>query len=228
MIISALAAVVAQNIYGDDSQIRVYRNTHHIPLSPDIPPVLSVATAGMPVEISLWDGGDIKVEVVSELPLIIEDVFVPYISHDIKITQDDGFAISFFTFALFRYNLKIYLPRWSEYERVSIISSGGDIVLNAYHLRVSETVSIETNNGDISVIRGTNEYRIKTRSGDVFMDFDFLVSRVVISSKQGNINLRIPDTSLWRAEELLDVWSESGEVNIDKKDTSLSENTPLL
>jgi len=78
----------------------------------------------MPVEIELWDGEDIKVDCVAELPLIItqEDE-----GRFITISQDDGFAVSIFTFDLFRYKLKVYIPKNVEYREVNVATNSGNI-----------------------------------------------------------------------------------------------------
>jgi hypothetical protein len=210
-VLSAIAAVLAQRRFAESTRwdTRVYRGTHHIELAPNTPPVVNINTAGMAVELAVWDGDSIKIETVAELPLIIaEEIDERF--HEITISQDDGFAISFFTLEMFRYHLRVYLPRWAEYERIAIATSGGDVRINGHHLRVLDSVSVETNNATVSVTRGTSVYYIRTRTGDVRMDFDFVVAPVMISSQSGNVTLKVPDTMTVAAEELLFVRTVDG------------------
>jgi hypothetical protein len=228
-VISGALTVLAEYYYRrydsrDVWNTRVYRSVHHIELDSQVAPIINIYMAGMPVEIAVWDGDTIKLQCVSELPLIIDEEIGEGFLHEITVSQDDGFAISFFTLDMFRYNLKVYLPRWAQYEQINIVSSGGNVRINGHHLSVLNTVNIETNNASVDVIRGTSTYYIRTQSGDIFMDFDFLVSTVMINSNSGNVELRIPDTDMEKADELLKVVTHDGEfVLIEKKD-----NIPLL
>ena len=118
---SGLLALTVQLLFGKSS---VYRDTLYIEVDSSLRPSVSVYTAGMPVEIELWDGEDIKVDCVAELPLIItqEDE-----GRFITISQDDGFAVSIFTFDLFRYKLKVYIPKNVEYREVNVATNSGNI-----------------------------------------------------------------------------------------------------
>jgi hypothetical protein len=224
-VLSAIAAVSAQQRFAESTRwdTRVYRGRHYIDVAEGVSPTININTAGMSVEIAVWDGEWVKVEAVAELPIIISQQIDDGI-HDITISQDYGFAISFFTLDMFRYNLKIYLPRLVRYERIAIATSGGDVSINGLHLQVHDGVSVETNNASVSVIRGTSSYNIRTRTGDVRMDFDFLVSPVTISSYSGNVFVRVPDTMVHAADELLFVRTAKGNYEFE----SQADNVPLM
>jgi tellurite resistance-related uncharacterized protein len=213
-VLSALAAAGAQYRYAERTDLwgdtRVYRATHLIELHEGVFPEINIYLAGMSVEVAVWEEPFIKVECVAELPLIITDNYEPRYKHEITIAQDDGFAISFMTLDLFRYHMKVYLPRFAHYGQINIVSSGGDVSVNAHHLRVREAVQIQTSSGTVSVVRPSSVYSITTRSGDVFMDFDFLVSEVEIRSYSGDVEVRVPDISADSAGELLFVRTQRG------------------
>jgi hypothetical protein len=228
--VSLVMTVLLQRRFAESTRwdAGVYRGTHHFELTAGVTPVINIITAGMPVQLEVWDGDTVKVTAVAELPLMISEEIDEGYAHEITIIQDDGFAISFFTLDLFRYNMRVYLPRAFEYEQINIVSAGGEVGINSYHLRVIDGVTIETNNGSVSVTRPTAEYTVQTQSGDVMFDFDFLVSPVVINSHSGNIELKIPDTVMHEIEsrdwELLFARTQSGELTIVEKAGSV----PLL
>jgi hypothetical protein len=225
---SALLTVVTEYFYRDRFNTRVYSATHYIEVIHGVEPSIHINTSGMPVEVSVWDGDTIRIRTVAELPLFITEEIDEGYSHNLWIAQDDGFAISFFTLAMFSYNLQICLPRSFRYTELNIGTSGGDVTLNAYHLRTADGVQIDTNNANVSVVRGMNNYRIRTVSGNVFMDLDFVVASVVINSYSGNIEVRIPETIPQRARDLMFVRSKYGMAEIVDKDMTLPENVPLL
>ena len=128
-ILSAGLSVAAQFAAGDGSFLSgstVYRDEFYIELDPNARrPTVNVSTAGMPVEVATWNGNNIKVECVAELPLIIDisDEF----ELEITISQDDSFAVSIFTFDLFRYNLKVYLPLGFDYRELNVSTNSGNM-----------------------------------------------------------------------------------------------------
>jgi hypothetical protein len=79
-------------------------------------PYVNIYTAGMPLVVSEWDGEYIRIEVVSELPLIVE---LCDDGLEITISQDDGFAVSIFTLDMFRYRLLVQLPRDYPFKEVN-------------------------------------------------------------------------------------------------------------
>ncbi|MCL2035901.1 MAG: hypothetical protein FWG83_00750 [Oscillospiraceae bacterium] len=94
----------------------------------DVNPTILINTAGMRVEVVPWDGETVKIECVSELPLIIEDITEESNQGLIKnqtvtISQDDGFVVSLFTTELFRYRMKVYLPQSRVYKEITVNSS---------------------------------------------------------------------------------------------------------
>ncbi|MCL2754444.1 MAG: DUF4097 domain-containing protein [Oscillospiraceae bacterium] len=221
---SAVAAVLAERRYGDRWDTRVYRAVHVIELHENYAPELEIYVAGMAVEIAVWEEAFIKVECVAELPLIIIDDYEPRHKHEIRIAQDDGFAISFMTADLFRYHLKVYLPRGAEFKRLGIVSAGGSVTLNAHHLRVREEVNIATSSGQVNLIRPTSVYNIRTHSGGVNIDFDYLISEVIINSLSGDLRITLPDTlSSEAVESLLQARTLRGELVIIAE-----EKTPLV
>ena len=223
-ILSAGAAVLAEHRYADRWDTRVYRDTHYIDLYEGVFPEINIYVAGMSAQIEIWEEPFIKVEAVAELGIIITDEYEPRYRHEITIAQDDGFAISFMTLDMFNYHMKVYLPRFAQYGQINIISSAGDINMNAHHMRVRERVRIETASGTVNVVRPTSEYEIKTRSGDVFADLDFLVKPVVVNSYSGNVEIRVPDgLPRHTLEDLLSVQTQRGEFVLIEE-----EKIPLL
>jgi hypothetical protein len=223
-VVSGLSALVL-NIFGEST---VYRGEHYIELNPDRLQTLSINTAGMPVEIGIWDGDGIKVTAVAELPLIIrsadeEGEFLP----EISISQDDGFAISLFTPDLFRYSMKVYLPRMAEFKEINVTAVSGNVYINSHYIN-AERVNVDTKSGRVTVNRVTCVYIINTGSGNVFMDFDFFDYLAVIETVSGNIEVRIPDYAAGNLQRKLRANSQKGQVRIIEKDSSLPENFPRL
>jgi len=224
-IISGAGAFALQYYYGESS---VYRNTTYY----EVKPYIDIYTAGMPVEITTWNGDEIRIECVAELPLIVNDED----ELEIIISQDDSFAISIFTLDMFRYKMKVYLPqnpqfsKYSEhgkYQQINVVSAGGNVDFNSYQLDC-ERVGIETKNADVNVIRATNLYVISTRSGNVYMDFDFLESANVIETESGDVQIKIPDYEAAQINSKLRVTTKTGNYTIIEKDMDLPENYPLL
>jgi hypothetical protein len=224
-VLSGIAAVLLELRLRDSDRwgTRVYRATHYIELTAGVAPIININTAGMSVELAVWDGDSVRVRCVAELPLMISEE-ADQGFHEITISQDDGFAISFLTLDMFRYHLRICLPRSAQYQQINMISAGGDIDINGHHLRVLDRFTIETNNADVNILRGTSRYSIRTRSGDVRMDFDFVILPAEISSRSGNITLLVPDTAADSARELLTAGTQSGVYELILK----QNNVPLL
>jgi len=215
--IISLGFTVASEVYFKDNPLaRVYRTEHLISLDEVAPPTIDIITAGMRVELSLWDGDEIRIRPVSELPLMIVKEHEYGYTHEISINQDDGFAISFFTLQQFRYNLQICLPRNREYRQINITTVGGNVTINAHHLRVREPVRIITDGGDVNISRSVTEFTIRTRSGNINMDFDSLVANTMINTESGDINLKVSpiDLRIGRVEELVMAFSKNGEISV--------------
>jgi DUF4097 and DUF4098 domain-containing protein YvlB len=218
-VISGILAFTVQITFGGSS---VYRDELFVSIETGFKQTINIYTAGMPVTISLWNGDDVRIRCVAELPLIIQQT-----ENEITISQDDGFAVSMFTLDMFRYAMEIELPRALEYRRLNITTAGGNVFLNSHHL-VAELVTVESKNASINVTRAACDYEIRTRSGDVYMDFDFVVSPVQIITDSGNVRIKIPDYDMGKAEEMFNIDTVSGTVTIIEKDSSLPENFPLL
>jgi hypothetical protein len=226
-IVSGIGVFVVQYWFGDFLKVDAYKDEFYIELNAQIKPIININTAGMPLEIAIWSGDEIKVECVAELPLIIEESERG--GEELTISQDDGFAVSLFTKDLFRYKLKVHLPQFIEYKQINITSAGGDVSINSWQLNAGR-ILIETKNADVSVIRPSCLYMIYTWSGNIYMDYDFLVSSAIIETGSGNVEIRIPDYYIGTqdVDRKLRVHTKSGEFVITGKDTSLPENYPLL
>jgi DUF4097 and DUF4098 domain-containing protein YvlB len=219
--VSGLFAFLIQYFFGES---RVYRGELYVELNAEVKPTVNIYTAGMMVDLAVWEGSEVKIECVAELPIIVEtDKF----GEEITISQDDGFAVSIFTLDMFRYKLKVFLPQHIEYKSVSVITSGGNIDVDSYLLK-AERVSVETKNAAVKVLRANCVYVIRTQSGDVYMDYDYLMTAAVIESESGNILIKVPDYNFDKSETMLRARTENGELDIIKKDTNLPENYPLL
>ncbi|MCL2632936.1 MAG: DUF4097 domain-containing protein [Oscillospiraceae bacterium] len=181
-VLSGAGAYFVQYRFGGSS---VYR----VELSYEVKPFLSIITAGMPVEVASWDGSEIKLVCVSELPLIIEET-----EDEIKINQDDGFAVSFLTVDIFNYNLKVLLPRDYEYKEIHIISAGGDVSIKGQELHTSR-VTVSAKNGNIGIDNVNSLVNIKTITGDINLDFISFLSSAYVESVSGDIDISVPDYS---------------------------------
>jgi hypothetical protein len=233
-------AFVIQTLFGESS---VYRDEFYLELTPGVKPIINISTAGMPAEILTWKGTQIKIRVISELPLIIEtDKF----GEEFWINQDDSFAISLLSFDMFRYKLTVYLPQSAEYKRLNITTAGGNVILNGKNLDTS-FVQVETKNASVYLNNVNAESTVKTQSGNIYTDCDFYTLPVFIETKSGRVEVKIPD---YASIELihstktgkitggftekgiepirLHVITESGDLVIIEKDTSLPENYPVL
>jgi hypothetical protein len=219
--ISVGAGVGAVLLNGESS---VYRDEFYIPLNPydETRQVLNIHTAGMPLEVAVHNGEGIKVVCVAESPLIIDNEQ----ENEISIIQDDGFAVSLFTLDMFRYKLRVYLPRGVEFREINIVSVGGNIDIDSHSIRAGR-VNIATKSGRVSVLRAVSVYSINTGSGDVVMDFDRLEALAAIESRSGNVSVRVPDYEMYNVDSRLRI-DTSGEVEIIEKDMSLPENIPVL
>jgi len=222
--ISGLGAFTVQHFWG---QSGVYRAT----VFHEARPTVNIYTAGMAVEVSVWDGEEIKLECVAELPLMIEQ---DEYETEVTISQDDGFAVSIFTLDLFRYKLKVFLPKEPElfgetgqYKEINIKTAGGKVSLDGYNLNAA-LCKIETKNADVSIVRATGVYTVNTRSGNVYMDYDYLESATVIESESGNVEVRIPDYHADEVKSKLRVSTARGKFDLIFKDMNLPENYPLL
>ena len=220
-VVSGLSAVIIQVLFGTSS---VNRENFTVELNPDFAhkQTVNINVSGMSVEVAVYDGDGVKVECVSELPLFVEED-----DHVLTISQDDSFAISVFTPDLFRYKLKVYLPRKLVYREINIVSVSGDVEVNSLHLE-SERVNVTTKSGNVEVDRAACLYVVETASGRVVMDCDILSALTVIESESGNIEVRIPDYEVKKAESNLRAKSENGRVTVVEKDSSLRENYPVL
>ena len=208
---TGLSAFAVQYFFGESS---VYRSVEYY----EVKPVVSILTGGMAVEVAVWDGEEIKIETVAELPIFVDDES----EQEIIISQNDDFVVSIFTLDMFRYKLKVYLPVY-EYKEINIISAGGNVNVDSYRLE-SERVLIDTKNADVDVRRATGIYVINTVSGDVYLDYDFLVAAAVVESDSGNVQVCIPYYYADRANAKLRVRTRTGSYEIIEKD----EVIPLL
>lgn len=139
-VISGVLAAGTQLLFGKSS---VYRDEFYIAIDPNLSrPEVNINTAGIPVTVGVWDGEDIKVECIDELPLIV-DISEAF-EQEITISQDDSFAVSLFTFDLFRYNLKVFLPASVDYRAIKVDTNSGDIEINlpGHMLPILETYSV--------------------------------------------------------------------------------------
>ena len=68
---------------------------------------LYISTSGLDFEIKSYEGKDILVEYVNDMPIIVEESNEDYL----KITQDDFFTISLFSKDQFGYKMTIWLSR---------------------------------------------------------------------------------------------------------------------
>ena len=123
--VSGISAFLLQFFLGGST---IYRAELFIEVVDDVNPTILINTAGMRVEVVPWDGETVKIECVSELPLIIEDITEESNQGLIKnqtvtISQDDGFVVSLFTTELFRYRMKVYLPQSRVYKEITVNSS---------------------------------------------------------------------------------------------------------
>ncbi|MCL1831583.1 MAG: DUF4097 domain-containing protein [Oscillospiraceae bacterium] len=225
--LSSAAAVLAERYASDRFGGYVSRDTRYVELAKDMSHIINIHTAGIPLSIETWDGDTVKVSYVSELPVIISEKDEDGYTRETTISQDDGFAVSFFTLELFSYHMKVYLPQDVKYKQINIKSVSGDVVLNAYHLRVAEGVNVTTDSASIEVTRPATPYSVRTNSGNVSLDFDYLVSIMVVNSTQGNITARVPDSMMYNVD-LLYLHSRYGDVVVEEKDTSVEENFPWL
>ncbi|MCL1789425.1 MAG: hypothetical protein FWG33_03625 [Oscillospiraceae bacterium] len=144
-VISGLLALGIQLLVGRSS---VYRGEVFIELDPNIRPIVNINTAGIPLEVYAWDERLIKAECISELPLIIEES--EELGREISINQDDGFAVSIFTPDLFRYRLKVFLPRGTDYKEINVSTNSGNIEIVLPEMMLAP-LSVDTVRGLISI-----------------------------------------------------------------------------
>jgi len=221
-IVSGLLALVFRG------ESTVYRGEHLVELNPERSQTLNIHTAGMPVRVSVWNSDEIKVTAVAELPIIIRDKDPDgEFLDEITIAQDDSFAISLFTPELFRYHLNVYLPRAAVFDEINIVTVSGNVNVNSLSLK-SDMVNITTKSGSVDVSRATCIYVINTLSGNVTMDFDFFDHLAIIDTVSGNVTVRVPDYIAGNLEGKLRANSQSGQIRIIEKDSSLPENFPII
>jgi len=165
-----------------------------------------IESAGLPVIISACDGEEIIVEYASELPVnFIES------EGEVRIIQDDGFAVSLFVWDALSYYIKVSLPVWYEYKKIKATTAGGDISIDCDRL-VLDDVELTTKNGGIDVVSANAALNLFTYTGSVSVDYaDFLLP-TIMESVAGDITVSFPEYCAVG----LDFVTESGSVTSGK------------
>lgn len=159
-----------------------------------------IESAGLPVTVAACYGENITVEYAAELPVITEET-----DEDIKIAQDDGFAVS--VLASLDYYIKIGLPVYTRYKKVTVSTAGGGVEIDAAGLALGN-LTVTTKNGDINIASANSYMKLTSSSGEISVDYDSFLFNTSLDSGSGNVFLSIPDYSSVN----LDFYTKTGHI----------------
>jgi len=177
-IVSGAAAYYARNRYGGAT---VSRGTFGFAAKQTV----FIESAGLPVTVAACYGDFITVEYAAELPIIVEET-----DEDIKIAQDDGFAVS--VLASLDYYIKVGLPAGVRYKKVAVSTAGGGVNADAAGLDM-RNLTVTTKNGGINIASANSYMKLTSASGGINVDYDSFLYNTSIESGSGGVNLSIPD-----------------------------------
>lgn len=145
---------------------------------------LYINCTNLDVEIKRGDSDKIIVEYLNEAPLIIEQT-----DSVIRLTQNDEFKLSFLTADMFSYKMTVYLPQ-KQYKFLYIATVSGNINISG---TASDSLSLSTKDGEISLSDIDSELDIKAVSSDIKCVFSTLNAPVHIENTSGTSELILPE-----------------------------------
>ncbi len=138
-----------------------------------------VVTGALPVNLEFSDDDSCQVEWHSGLPLIIScDEY-----GTLRVTEDDSFTLSLFSKGAESAGVTVRVPN-RGYERVSLATSGGDIICADVG---TDSLELSTRSGDILVAGADEHTKIKSESGNITMSVDSFVGEMSVSGGSGTV-----------------------------------------
>lgn len=151
-----------------------------------------VSTGALPVELEFTGEENCTVDWGSGLPLIIScDEY-----GTLRVTEDDSFTLSLFSEKAPDAGVKVKIPA-RAYERISISTSGGDIICADVNC---DSLELSTKSGDILVAGADERTEIKTESGNITMSIDSFLGEMAVSGGSGTVTAYIDGKADFFAE----------------------------
>lgn len=155
-------------------------------------------TGALPVRLEFTESENCEVEWNSGLPLIIScDEY-----GTLKINEDDSFTLSLFSESSENAGVTIKIPV-RGYERISLSTSGGDIVCADVS---ADSLEISTRSGNILVAGADERTKIKSESGDIVFSTDSFRNEMAVNSISGDITAYLDG----RADFFVEYTTEGG------------------
>ncbi|MDE6725593.1 MAG: DUF4097 domain-containing protein, partial [Ruminiclostridium sp.] len=171
---------------------------------------LYISTSGLDFEIKSYEGKEILVEYVNDMPIIVEESSEDYL----KITQDDSFTLSLFAKDQFGYKMTIWLPE-SDYREFYLNSGSGTITLEGTH---SLYTKLRTRNGNIYINSADREINAASISGEIFCSYKEFTAEGRFESREGNIKVLMPENSGADLKFRTDSgWLDSGFMGLEER-----------
>lgn len=133
-----------------------------------------------------YDGEKISVSYTSDLPIMISTG-----DNSLKITESDEFMISLFTGIGNDFGLYLYLPR-HIFRDISVYTGIGNVKIGRVDCH---NLSVTTNSGDIICDNLISPGSFNTASGSISVNYDEIITKIEIFSREGNVDLDFPKNS---------------------------------
>ncbi len=157
-----------------------------------------VVTGALPVRVEFTEGDSCEVEWHSGLPLIMScDEY-----GTLRITEDDSFTLSVFSDNAEESGITLRLPV-RGYERISVATSGGDIVCSDVS---TDSLELSARSGNILAAGADERTKIRTESGDITFSTDSFLGEMAVNSVSGNITAYLDG----RADFFVEFTTEGG------------------
>lgn len=179
-------------------------------LSFPIASYLYISTSGLDFEIKSYEGKEILVEYVNDMPIIVEESSEDYL----KITQDDFFTISLFAKDQFSYKMTVWLPE-SDYREFYLDSGSGTITLEGTR---SLYTKLRTRNGNIYINNADKEINAASIGGEIFCSYNEFAAEGRFESREGNIKVLMPKNAGADLKFRTDSgWLDSGFMGLEER-----------
>ncbi len=191
-----ISQIFADELFGWKST--VIREEHNLPFKA----YLEINVTNIPLNITVYDGDDIRIKYINETELIIEENEYCYF-----ISQDPDFAFTLFAKDQLYYGLEILLPD-EVYRSISISTASGNI---DYSLSYAENIYITSRSGKVNASGLVGDVTIKTSNADIYADFTYFTKDCELQSDSGNIYVKMTE----QCEPMLDFYADNGKISTD-------------